>query len=125
MDVTVIEMLTSHGNDVAECPKCAGQGMLVNVSDEMGDDPERKCDLCGGVGRVPGGYERAYRDLIKENEGMDGLVWALQQEKVKLELRVAELRGERDHLRMRADSLQRKYAPPPDSPRGRRPLPTG
>ena len=124
MDVKVIQMGTREILDVAECLKCAGQGMLVNV-DEMGDDPETPCDLCSGVGIVTGGYARAYQVLVKANEGLDGLIWALQKEQTKLRLRVAELRGQRDHLQMKVNRQLRRDAPPPDSPRGRRPLPTG
>ena len=109
--------------DVADCPLCFGTGMVLGSTGPTGDDPERPCDLCAGIGQVPEGYAHAYRELLRENDRLDATVWGLQKQAVSAKARIAELRRANNGLKTALAKLQRANAPPADTPRGRRPLP--
>lgn len=83
--------------EVADCPLCHN-GYVPGTTAPTGDDPERPCPLCGGIGQVPVGYRDEWVRL-------DDSLWQLRQETIMQKLRISELTEENRTLRRRLMEL--------------------
>ena len=137
IDTTEDVGLVEDVRDVAECPRCGGTGMVPGETGPTGDDPERPCEVCAMSGLVSEAYAHAYEGLRREKVELSNLAWLAEQARDATLATNATLRDENERLddklrnteqklkaaQKRMAELQRKYAPPADTPRGRRPLP--
>ena len=101
---------------IAECPVCGGDCMVPGETGPTGDDPEVPCKVCQETGYLSEAYAHAYKELEQEIVALSNLAWLAEQEREATQETNAKLRRENEELK-------RKWAPPADTARGRRPLP--
>lgn len=83
-----------------ECPRCNGTGLFPTGEPAYGDDPERPCELCAGVGLLPVGYADEYVNVL----------WKARQRIIAQNLRIQQLRGRAEHFEEKWTELLQKVS---------------